>query len=525
MNGLHDSRAYLGHQQEMQKSPDPGLRESLAECINELRSIAFGQLTADPPKGACADQIEELEKIASEDAKRLAAERNRVAEDLKSTDADHDALSSELLAIKESLTELESIVAVTGTTVAETKNAYTEARDTALQESKDAKQAKACVDRWAYVTLKTDADHKPLLNCVRLLQGKIQKGTPEEIRAAEKEFNLPLSRLEQRLRGVARERVTKLKQTEAKRDAATGTEKTNLSKEVEELEAQIKDIRTAVIIPNETLAPEFSDYEQYFNKFFIGIEYVSIDDAFGKGFMRVGLMTGFHYPRQKVPSITGRNWYPGTLGVYQTFTAALTNTAESTLGMTQPVPTASVLPAEWQAGPDDPVPPPADPEPEADPDPERALELEAQLFMPLWRSDYHPEHPRLRNHVGPIVAFGGKFADNDEFATHRIYGGLRMAGSHEQYVDILYGRTFNLRSRRLEFRGQYPVLRLGNNTRIILGAIGNFGVSDEKKTILVCNPPEEPCQEMRAVERDRLRIYLTWDVPITSIFGAFGAGK
>jgi hypothetical protein len=123
--------------------------------------------------------------------------------------------------------------------------------------------------------------------------------------------------------------------------------------------------------------------------------------------------------------------------------------------------------------------------------------------------------------VGPILAVGAKFADTDEFATHRIYGGIRMAGSHEQYADIMYGRTFNLRSRRLELRAQYPVVRLKNGTRITLGGIGNFGVSDEKKEILVCNPPEEPCQVQRPGERDRLRIYITWDVPVSSIFGAF----
>ncbi|HUR79904.1 MAG TPA: hypothetical protein VM733_04010, partial [Thermoanaerobaculia bacterium] len=291
-NGLNADAEQVPFEERLQAYVNSDDRTRLVKCITELRARVIENLRKDKPVSECADELSELEGIATADAVRLSTERTRITDALKSLTADDETLTDRLDDVKDSLRELEPVVSVTGTTATQTANVYTEARAAALESKNNDKAAKACVDRWAYVNIDISKSHEGLLNCVKQLQAAIRKPTREETIVAESQFNLPLARMEQRLRGFARAKATKYKQLDAEHEAAVGTKKQELDDEMSAIKKQLDEIRQVVLIPDESMYAEYAEYEQYFNKFFLGYEYVSLDDAFGKGFLRVGIMTG-----------------------------------------------------------------------------------------------------------------------------------------------------------------------------------------------------------------------------------------
>lgn len=88
---------------------------------------------------------------------------------------------------------------------------------------------------------------------------------------------------------------------------------------------------------------------------------------------------------------------------------------------------------------------------------------------------------------------------------HRIYGGLRFQINPELFTDFLVGETQSLDTLRLEVRGQIPVHRFENGSRLFLGAVGNFGLNNA---------------EERQRDKDLVKIYLSWNIDFKTIYKA-----
>ena len=90
---------------------------------------------------------------------------------------------------------------------------------------------------------------------------------------------------------------------------------------------------------------------------------------------------------------------------------------------------------------------------------------------------------------------------------------MRFALNPEFYGDILYGETDSLRSRRVELRGQLPLFQLASGSRLYLGAIGNFGIDDERKETLKADGTV-----LLAEEPDSIRVYLSLETNLQNLF-------
>jgi len=76
------------------------------------------------------------------------------------------------------------------------------------------------------------------------------------------------------------------------------------------------------------------------------------------------------------------------------------------------------------------------------------------------------------------------------------------------YTVVLYGKKSGISSGRLEIRAQLPVYKFNNESRLLLGAIANFGVKNRE--------PDEI---------DIIRIYLTWNVDFKNVYEYFTGQK
>lgn len=282
------------------------------------------------------------------------------------------------------------------------------------------------------------------------------------------------------------------------------------------LTAEITALKTVVIEQGADPQTGFADYDQWFTKLSLGYEYAGSTNAFSKGFPRIGATIGFHYPGQTAADLLS-GWHPVGYGLYNTFTAWLTNSAESQTDLAgQFVPAASTKQVRALDGEGDPTTTttPAPPVPLT-----RAIEFEDQFFMPFWRNGFLRENPRLRTVIGPLIVFGARKIDSESFARDRFYIGLRNARSPDTFYDLLYGRTDGLVSRRIEFRGQYSLPYIfKNNARIAIGAVGNFGIN--KRRFLSC---EEGAPHCRQEEPDSIRFYLSYDIGGNDFLKFFGA--
>jgi hypothetical protein len=331
-------------------------------------------------------------------------------------------------------------------------------------------------------------------------------------------YELQLARFEEAGRRMAHLKQEELASNAKKHTTASDDEKKKLDDDSKIAQADLDALRKVVIIPNEDPQTEYADFEQWFVLMTAGYEYVGATDAFARGFGRVGMTVGFHYPGNGVPEAFG-NWRPLAYGSYSTFTFALTNSGEA---KTTPLPPAFQAPATASgrvAALDDTPPANSDLTP---PGPvKRALEFEFQSFHPFWRNDYQVENPRLRNRVGTMVVIGGRKVDDEPFLHHRVYGGLRFARSPEVFADMLVGRTGGLLSHRFEARGQYAFPHtFSGGARLSIGALGNFGLNKRR---------HEDCAENSAhchlAEKDVVKFYVLYDLDASAFLGMFGLDK
>ncbi|HEX3068541.1 MAG TPA: hypothetical protein VHX14_08185 [Thermoanaerobaculia bacterium] len=333
-------------------------------------------------------------------------------------------------------------------------------------------------------------------------------------------YEVQLARFEEAGRRMAHLRQEELASNALKRASASDAEKEKLDAKSKITQAELDSLRTVVIVPNEDPQTEYADFEQWFVLMTAGYEYVGATDAFARGFARIGMTVGFHYPGNYVPEEFG-SWHPFAYGSYSTFTIALTNSGEA---KTTPLPTAFQAPATALAvnGPaalDDTPPASSDVTP-AGPV-KRALEFEFQSFHPFWRNDYQVENPRLRNRIGSMVVIGGRKVDDESFLQHRIYAGVRVARSPDTFADFLLGRTGGLLSHRVEARGQYALPHtFGGGARLSIGAVGNFGLNKRR---------HEQCEEnsphCHLAEKDIIKFYVLYDIDAPGLLSMFGLDK
>jgi len=252
------------------------------------------------------------------------------------------------------------------------------------------------------------------------------------------------------------------------------------------------------------------DYDDIFFKLYTGYEFVAIDNFLGKGAPRISLLVNSLLGGDKVSDdVAGLGNYGGRI----TFAAALESTQEVTV--TLPINTntgASITSPTGSKVETDPTNPPSSSTTlPGNTTVHKAFGFELQGTWIGWRSRaLTPDD--LHNYLGLIVAAGGLKTDALQQVTGRFYGGLRWAKSPEFYADFMYGRTTDLRSRRLEVRGQFPVYPLDSGDRIYLGGIGNFGI-DEKKHQGVDANGKGPIEE-----KDVVVVYVSWATDIKRLF-------
>jgi len=254
-------------------------------------------------------------------------------------------------------------------------------------------------------------------------------------------------------------------------------------------EDELEEIARVIEVPDASgLYVGFQDYRRFFANFTAGYEFVNVRNASDKGFPRLGFLVQYRYFGKGTPETECRRF--GGYGLMHSFAALLTNSAEQSVSL--PGTAAEEPPTEGEGAA------------AAETEISRALEVETTLFWPWWRTAKKPDESH-RSHFGPLFLIGGKLPVDATQLDARYYGGWRAAMSPEQYADFLVGRTEGLRSLRAEVRGQLPVKRFDNGSRLFLGAIGNFGLDHEKHG----RPDDEG---VIVPEADVVRVYLVWHI-------------
>lgn len=235
---------------------------------------------------------------------------------------------------------------------------------------------------------------------------------------------------------------------------------------------------TAFVLNPKPLFLSFEDYQGSYGYLFfrmnLGVEFTTIESTLQKGLPRLGLhLYGVHSSFEGKKKVGGGKGAWG-LGVHLGLSAFLTGGGEEVKN-DAPVPSAGSTVVTTVA-------PPA-PESLGD---KRALEAETQLFLPIYATEAKTQL------IGPITVGGSRKADESTKADFRYYGGIRIARNPLMYADFLYGKTESRKSKRLEVRGQFPLL----DDNVFLGAVGNFGVKDRKD----------------GASEDVVRVYLAWNL-------------
>lgn len=355
---------------------------------------------------------------------------------------------------------------------------------------------------------------------VQIARGKEELGFDKSERAKVRYAELQLARFEEAGRRMASDLSAQKDDLDAQFAKATsGDDKNKIKAQQDATSKQLATLKGVVIVPGDDPQTEFADYEQWFNKISMGFQYSSLNEAFSKGFPRVGATIGFHYPRQTLPEESS-NW-SWRYGIYNIFSLNLTNTGESTPTSAAIVThlggTASHLTtfaAGTAAAADDPGT-------AAAPKITRALEFESAWFFPLWRNDYQVENPRLRTRIGPLLVLGARKADTDTFADDRAYFGFRSARSPDTYFDFMYGRTGTLHSHRVELRGQYQLPRsFTHGAKLTIGSVGNFGINKRRRGNSCAVDTGEP--DCHNSEPDLISFYVTYDILGAELAKLFG---
>ena len=269
--------------------------------------------------------------------------------------------------------------------------------------------------------------------------------------------------------------------------------------EQREIKQRLAETKRLLDLPdNKPLLQGFQDYDRYVSKLSAGVEYTSLGNVFVTGLPRLGYTARIRYGGRGVPDLRPEAGRSHRFGLEHTFSAFLTNSGVQSLVAGTP-PTGTTLPPS--ARNDEVVP---------------ALRIETTVFWPLLRTARLNQ--RLRSYAGPILLVGAQIADIDEpelppntapapeapnRADSRLYGGFRAALSPEIFADFMVGKNRSLHEWRAEVRGQVPVLRISERSRVSLGASGNFALEQP--------PFMKGSTTARYPDHDSVTIFLTWD--------------
>jgi hypothetical protein len=239
------------------------------------------------------------------------------------------------------------------------------------------------------------------------------------------------------------------------------------------------------------------DYEDWWiHQFYMGGEFDSVSGIFNKGFARLGYTSWWHTGGEQIPELRPRRGW-GNFGRHYIFNALLTSTGEQNL-QTLLKPTVADNPCAANA-------------PDTSDCARRALEVEQKVFWSAYRT---PRHNRIRLYAGPVVSAGATFVDPSDdddarLAAYRYYGGMHFGFARDAWSELLFGRSSTLGTRRLEVRGEIPVVKWGAKSRVLLGWAANFRAGGEPKMI----------ETKPAVERDVFRVYVQYELDFLALTG------
>ncbi len=299
-----------------------------------------------------------------------------------------------------------------------------------------------------------------------------------------------LSHLERSLRKKGGEILEEIKKKKKRLTTEeTAIEIGKLNQEIKKCEDDITQIEKTISFSGDDLFQTFDDYNQFFFNFMAGYESSTVKTIFEKGYPRAGFMVYMkHWDSEVTDGYSG--WYlPVYHSLHHAFTAQITSSAEQDIKI------------DTTKSPDT-------------TGTKNALEFEMLFFSPIYRFE-RLNWGKLWEYAGPIAIIGGKKTDDDRRINLRVYRGIRFATSPEHYADIMVGETADLKSQRIEVRGQLPVYKFDGGTRLYLGAIGNFGLTKETHKVT----DKATGTEKDEVEADVIRVYLTWNVEFKDIFG------
>jgi hypothetical protein len=343
------------------------------------------------------------------------------------------------------------------------------------------------------------AEQKKAANDVDLLQDLFIAFEDRVIETCDHDIARAESRLRRKGNRLAR---TYLDWEEAKKDKDVyGKFKAGIDQQSAENKTLLNEVKGVTPVTYNDFFRTYDDYDQYYFKFYLGYEYSStVNSLFKEGTPRAGLAVQYRAWEQAVPDAQPLGFWDGFgfYGIQSSFQAFVTGSAEQATDLSSDsAPASSPTPTIKNTGEN------------------KAIEGNLDFFMPLYRTARFNNN-KLWGYLGPVVSLGLKKADNvadsagntvDRFDRRR-YAGVALAFNPELYTAVFYGKTSGLSSDRLEIRAQLPVYKFNNESRLLLGAIVNLGVKDQR--------PDEV---------DIMRIYLTWNVDLSNIYEYFTGQK
>jgi hypothetical protein len=370
----------------------------------------------------------------------------------------------------------------------------------------DCKTARTISKDWL-IRSATQKDSAQIIACVRQMrQALLEADKPEcENESGVRDCDRHLARLEGILFENGRRDQERLaantKDYADLKFPADQTAMNELLAEQKEIKQRLAETKRLLVLPDDKpLFQAFEDYDRYVSKLSAGVEYTSLGNVFATGLPRLGYTARIRYGGRGVPELRPEAGKSHRFGLEHTFSAFLTNSGAQSLIAGTPA-TGTTLPTGTN---DDEVVP--------------ALRIETTVFWPLLRTARLNQ--RLRSYAGPILLVGAQIADIDEpppdddpttvetvepqRADSRLYGGFRAALSPEIFADFMVGKNRSLHEWRAEVRGQVPVLRISERSRISLGASGNFAL--ERPPII-----KGSTIDARYPDHDSVTVFLSWD--------------
>lgn len=304
-------------------------------------------------------------------------------------------------------------------------------------------------------------------------------------------------RLERKLRRVGGELCTHVGNNKKANLEMSGTRQ---STRFDNYKVALNRIENNIVLTHCDTWQAWDEFDGFSAKFHVGYEYASIDKAFRKGFPRIGLALYSRLAESKHVdndnSWYGWDWSPG---FHTGLTAQITSSAEqntsimndgSATSSSAIISSSSSTTSDDQAG-------------------KTSLEFEVPFFIPLFSSPNiqigHKD--KLWNYFGMLAAVGGRKTDNDARFDSRFYYGLRIAANPEFFADLLFGTTESLVTKRVEIRGQIPVHKFENDSRLYLGAIVNAAQRGERRKHDLAHKQEA----------DVVRLFISWNVDFMSL--------